>query len=61
MTRADARKILNTNDAAIQANVEDLYADRVDIDTFRARNRSYHQAIAAAGMKEAWQKRARCR
>jgi hypothetical protein len=43
--------------AAIKANVDDYYEGRVDLDTFRARQRQYHGAIEAAGMQDAFARR----
>lgn len=57
MTSNEARDILDRNHDAIKANCEDYFARRIDFDTFRSRQRQYHDAIDRAGQSDAFLRR----
>jgi|GEM_PF-6589450 len=61
MTHNEARQMLSENDAAIQQNVNDYFAGRIDHATFTARQQQYHDAIDAAGQADTFCRRWRAR
>lgn len=54
MTATDARRTLDSQDAAIAANVADYLAGRITHAEFTARQYAAHDAIQAAWRREAY-------
>ena len=48
---------LDTLDAKIDRNVQGYMAHKIDHETFTRRQREAHDAIAAAGLRDAWSQR----